>query len=240
MAKKAGKKSLAQLEERLGYKFKDTGRLRHALSHSSALDAGIVEETNQRLEFLGDRVLGLVMAEWLMEDFPQAEEGELAMRLNALVRKEACAQVAEAVDLGAHLLLGTSEQRGGGRKKLAILGDACEAVIAAIYIDGGYEAAKTFIRSQWAGMASLPEHARPDAKTTLQEWAQGQGAGLPRYHEVAREGPAHAPVFTVEVRVKGVEPVEASGRNKRQAEQNAAETMLIGLGVWEAPSDENE
>ena len=234
MAKKAGKKSLAQLEDRLGYKFKDTGRLRHALSHSSALDAGIVEETNQRLEFLGDRVLGLVMAEWLMEDFPQAEEGELAMRFNALVRKETCAQVAAAVDLGEHLLLGTSEQRGGGRKKLAILGDACEAVIAAIYVDGGYEPARAFIRSHWADIASLPQHARPDPKTALQEWAQAQGGGLPRYQEVAREGPAHAPVFTIEVKVKGAEPTRASGSSKRQAEQNAAETMLIGLGVWEA------
>ena len=234
MTKKAGKKSLAQLEERLGYKFKDTGRLRHALSHSSALDAGIVEETNQRLEFLGDRVLGLVMAEWLMEDFPQAEEGELAMRLNALVRKEACAQVAEAVDLGPHLLLGTSEQRGGGRKKLAILGDACEAVIAAIYLDGGYDPAKAFIRTHWADMASLPHHARPDAKTALQEWAQARGSGLPRYQEIAREGPPHEPVFTIEVSIKGLDPVEATGSSKRQAEQNAAENMLIGLGVWEA------
>lgn len=234
MTKKAGKQNLAQLEERLGYKFKDTGRLRHALSHSSALDAGIVEQTNQRLEFLGDRVLGLVMAEWLMEDFPQAEEGELAMRLNALVRKEACAEVAEAVDLGPHLLLGTSEQRGGGRKKLAILGDACEAVIAAIYLDGGYEAARRFIRSHWEDMASLPEHARPDAKTALQEWAQAQGAGLPRYQEIEREGPPHAPVFTMEVSISGVEPAQATGTSKRQAEQNAAEAMLIGIGEWEA------
>lgn len=234
MTKKAGKKNLARLEESLGYNFKDTGRLRHALSHSSALDAGIVEQTNQRLEFLGDRVLGLVMAEWLMEDFPQAEEGELATRLNALVRKEACAEVAEAVDLGSYLLLGASEQKGGGRRKLAILGDACEAVIAAIYLDGGYEPARCFIRTHWAGMASLPEHARPDAKTALQEWAQAQGVGLPRYQEIEREGPPHAPVFTMQVSISGVDPVSATGSSKRQAEQNAAESMLIGIGEWEA------
>lgn len=228
--------SAPALEARLGHRFSDRSLLERALSHPSALERGSVALNNQRFEFLGDRVLGFVIAEWLVRQFPAAEEGELAVRYNALVRKEACAAAAERIDLGRHLVLGPGEERAGGREKAAILADACEAVIAALYLDGGLDAARRFIEAEWSHLVLEPTRLRSDAKTALQEWTQGQGRGIPAYKEVGREGPDHAPVFTVRVEIAGAAPTSGSGSSKRQAEQAAAQTMLIREGIW----NENE
>jgi ribonuclease-3 len=221
---------LAALEERLGHHFSDSSLLRLALSHAS-----LGELSNERLEFLGDRVLGLIVAEKLYEDFPKMDEGGLAVRLNALVRKESCARVAEAAELGRHLAMAASEQGSGGRRKAAILAGACEAVMAALYLDGGMEAARRFVLRYWReGFADLAPDPR-DAKTSLQEWAQG--GALPQrvqpvYALKSREGPDHAPVFTVEVTLPGHAAEAGTGASKREAEQDAARRMLLSLGVW--------
>jgi ribonuclease-3 len=229
-----GGKGGRALEARLGHVFADASLLERALCHSSALDRAAAEASNQRLEFLGDRVLGLVMAEWLLRRFPQADEGELAVRYNALVRKEACAEIAAAIGLGLHLRLGAGEERAGGREKAAILADACEAVIAALYLDGGLDAARRFIEAEWAALVAAPARLPQDAKTVLQEWTQGKGRGVPAYEQVERTGPDHAPLFTVRATVKGLAPVTGTGASKRQAEQAAAREMLVREGVWSA------
>jgi ribonuclease-3 len=208
----------ASLQKRLGHEFADTSLLVRALTHPSAGASNY-----QRFEFLGDRVLGLVIARWLLELFPQADEGELAIRYNALVRKEACADVAERIGLGEHVIMGGGEEKAGGRKKPAILGDVCEAVIAALYLDGGLEVARGLIEAEWV---------HQDAKTALQEWAQARGHPVPSYNLTGRTGPDHAPEFTVEVQAGREAPLRAKGSSKRQAEQAAAQAMLEMLGVW--------
>ena len=222
---------MRDLEDHLGHFFKDKDLLKRALTHASA-DA---RASNERLEFLGDRVLGLVIADKLHALFPQDSEGALALKLNALVRKEACAQAAEAAHLDAHLILAASEAGSGGRKKAVILAGACEAVIAALYLDGGMEAARAFILRYWDGQFGALNDDMRDAKTALQEWAQARkGGGGPAYKLVSREGPDHAPVFVIEARVSGAEPVIGQGRSKREAEQAAAKALLESLGVWKA------
>lgn len=217
----------AKLEARLAHDFKDLGLLARALTHPSADGP-----TYQRFEFLGDRVLGLVIAAWLLRDFPHADEGELAIRYNALVRKEACAEVAERIDLGRYIVMGAGEEKAGGRRKSAILADACEAVIAALYLDGGLEAAARFIEAEWSYLVEKSSEIPRDAKTALQEWAQGRGEGVPKYALIARTGPDHAPAFTVEVTAGTAKPLQGRGNSKRQAEQAAARAMLEALGVW--------
>ncbi|MEQ8325767.1 MAG: ribonuclease III [Parvibaculum sp.] len=217
----------ARLEARLAHEFKDMGLIKRALTHPSAEGADY-----QRFEFLGDRVLGLVIAGRLLRDFPQADEGELAIRYNALVRKEACAEVAERIGLGEHIVMGAGEVKAGGRRKSAILADACEAVIAALYLDGGLAAAQRFIEAEWAYLIEKSGEVQQDAKTALQEWAQGQGRPVPKYDLIDRTGPDHAPEFTVAVTVEGAKPLQAKGNSKRQAEQTAAQAMLEKLGVW--------
>src|SRR6476646_9103333 len=186
----------AELEQRLGHRFADRQLLARALTHSSAN----VLASNERLEFLGDRVLGLVIVEKLYRLFPQDTEGMLALKLNALVRKEACAAGAELAGLPDHLILASSEANSGGRKKAVILAGACEAVIAALYLDGGMEPARHFVERYWVeAFASLNADMR-DAKTALQEWAQsGSTKATPVYRLLGREGPDHAPRFVVEV-----------------------------------------
>ncbi|ABS64481.1 Ribonuclease III [Parvibaculum lavamentivorans DS-1] len=219
----------AALQVRLAHDFKDLGLLSRALTHPSADGANY-----QRFEFLGDRVLGLVIADWLLRDFPQADEGELAIRYNALVRKEACAEVAERIGLGACITMGAGEEKAGGRRKPAILADACEAVIAALYTDGGLQAARRFIETEWAYLVEKSSEIPQDAKTALQEWAQARGQGVPTYTLVGRSGPDHAPEFTVEVSAGKAKPLRAQGNSKRQAEQTAARALLEALGVWPA------
>jgi ribonuclease-3 len=213
--------------QRLGHDFSDAELLRHALTHSSF--SSVSRPDNQRLEFLGDRVLGLVMAQAVLEHDPDAREGLLAPRFNTLVRKETCADVAREIDLGAVLRLGKSEMATGGRRKMALLGDAMEAVIAAIYLDGGFEVAQAVVMRLWgARLDNVAEDAR-DPKTALQEWAQARGQTPPRYHEVARSGPDHAPIFTIEATMSDGASARAQARVKRQAEQEAARLLLHKL-----------
>ncbi|MDP4989827.1 MAG: ribonuclease III [Marivita lacus] len=215
---------LQALSERLGHRFERPELLVRAVTHSSR--AGANREDNQRLEFLGDRVLGLVMAEALLASDTGATEGQLAPRFNALVRKEACADVAREIDLGAALKLGRSEMLSGGRRKQALLGDAMEAVIAAVYLDAGFDAAKTLVLRLWGQRIGSVEDDARDAKTALQEWAQARTMPPPSYVELSRDGPDHAPVFVIEVRLADGQSAKAKAGSKRLAEQAAAKTLL--------------
>jgi ribonuclease-3 len=195
-----------------------------AVTHASIGSA--TRPDNQRLEFLGDRVLGLVMAEALLAADKGAREGQLAPRFNALVRKETCAEVAREIGLGDVLKLGRSEMLTGGRRKDALLGDAMEAVIAAVFQDAGFDAARTLILRLWGGRIAAVEPDARDAKTSLQEWAQARGMPPPVYEETGRSGPDHAPVFTVQVSLTSGEAAEATAGSKRVAEQAAARMLL--------------
>jgi ribonuclease-3 len=218
---------ISQFMTRLGYDFKSVELLVRALTHASISTP--TRPDNQRLEFLGDRVLGLVMSEALFFADTAAAEGLLAPRFNALVRKETCADVARQIDLGAVLKLGRSEMMTGGRRKEALLGDAMEAVIAAVYLDGGFEAARDLVLRLWdKRIDGVAEDAR-DAKTSLQEWAQARGLPPPKYSIIERTGPDHAPVFTIEAQLVTGESERATAGAKRQAEQAAAKALLTRL-----------
>ena len=220
---------LIAFQSRLGYRFQDARLLRTALTHSSMSGPG--REDNQRLEFLGDRVLGLVMAEALLARDTSASEGQLAPRFNALVRKETCADIARELDIGAALKLGRSEQKSGGRRKQALLGDAMEGVIAAVYLDGGFEVAQNLVLKLWGTRVENVEEDARDPKTSLQEWAQARGMTPPAYEQLSRTGPDHAPEFTIEVRLQSGETEQATAGSKRQAEQMAAKTLLTSLAT---------
>lgn len=212
---------------RIGHVFADPSLLIEAVTHPSM--AGPARSDNQRLEFLGDRVLGLVISEALLAHDKAAREGQLAPRFNALVRKETCADVARQIDLGAVLRLGRSEMLSGGRRKNALLGDAMEAVIAAVYLDGGYAPARAMVLQLWGDrLTSVAADAR-DAKTALQEWAQARGMAPPVYAETARSGPDHAPVFEITATLENGKAASASAGSKRQAEQAAARDLLSVL-----------
>ncbi|WP_045391858.1 ribonuclease III [Falsirhodobacter sp. alg1] len=218
---------LRALQDRLGYEFKNPEYLLRALTHAS-ISSG-TRPSNERLEFVGDRVLGLTIAEALFRADRTAAEGQLAPRFNALVRKETCADVARATGVGEALKLGRSEMMSGGRRKEALLGDAMEAVIAAIYLDAGFEVARDTILRLWGDRIALAAtHAR-DAKTALQEWAQARGQQPPRYTELDRSGPDHEPVFIVEAHLDTGETERASARTKRAAEQAAAKALLARM-----------
>lgn len=219
------------LEATIGYRFRDSALLDRALTHISALKGQGRTGSYQRLEFLGDHVLGLVISEMLFASFPKADEGELSRRLADLVRRETCAEVARAIDLGAALRLGASEARAGGRSKAAILADVCESLIGAIFLDGGYDAARAFVEQFWAERMRKPVRPLRDPKTVLQEWAQGRGLPTPAYKEVERTGPHHDPVFRVAVSLPDRAPAEGKGRSKRAAEQAAAAALLAREGV---------
>ncbi|WP_022702542.1 ribonuclease III [Pseudorhodobacter ferrugineus] len=218
---------LRAFESRLGHSFKSPEILVEAVTHASL--SSPTRPDNQRLEFLGDRVLGLVMAEALLTADTGAAEGQLAPRFNAMVRKETCADVAREIGLGDVLKLGRSEMMSGGRRKEALLGDALEAIIAAVYVDAGFDAARSLITRLWADrIASVKQDAR-DPKTALQEWAQARGMTPPRYTEQARSGPDHQPVFTVMVQLDNTESETASAGTKRAAEQAAARALLARM-----------
>jgi len=221
-----------ELEKALGHRFKNQQLIEVALTHASMRGGKAQKSDNERLEFIGDRVLGLVIADVLIEQFPAASEGELARRFNRLVRGEACARVAKALGIGAHLILSESEAGSGGRAKATILADAMEAILGAVFLDSGFEAARSVVRKLWASQSEQqPASAGPDAKSALQEWAQGKGLALPEYIEVSRKGPDHAPRFTSEVRIVGCEPARGEGASKRAAEQSAARSLLEREGV---------
>ncbi len=228
-----GPSALAGLEERLRYRFRDAALLERALTHASVLDgkAEASEAVYERLEFLGDRVLSLVIAELLFEAFPRAPEGELHRRHAALVRKETCVEVALTVGLGADLRLGSGELQSGGRGKSTILGDVCEAVIGAIYLDGGLEPARRFVETHWRDRLRSASRAPRDAKTTLQEWVQARGLPTPTYAIADQSGPQHAPRFLVTVAISGLASARGEGSSRREAEQAAAAAVLAREGV---------
>jgi len=222
----------ADFEERIGYRFRDPAPLEQALTHISAL-TGMRNRAGsyQRLEFLGDHVLGLVVSDMLFRAFPKADEGEMSRRLADLVRKEACADVARTIELGEAIRIGASEANAGGRSRTAILADVCEALIGAIFVDGGYAAASAFIERLWGTRMRAPARPLRDSKTALQEWAQARGLPTPAYREVERKGPDHDPEFRVMVELPHLTPAEGLGRSKRAAEQAAAAAMLSHAGV---------
>lgn len=238
----ARKSTHKQLQTRISYRFSNTALLQEALTHASATYGQAHIADYQRLEFLGDRVLGLAIAEQLYQNFPGAPEGELAIRLNALVKKETCAAVARELDLGPFIVLGDSEALAGGRRKDTILADICEALLGAVYLDGGWEVARQFVYAHWATQVAL-ELAKPvgkkDPKTALQEWVQGEGKVKvpPRYVLVENSGPDHAPSFVYEVRVEGLEPERGNGPSRKAAEQAAAAALLKREGVWNADNE---
>ncbi len=220
-------RAMAEAAKRLGHDFAEPALLVEALTHPSV--GGLRD--NQRLEFLGDRVLGLVIAEALLREDPDAPEGALAPRFNALVRKETCAEIARTIDLGAALRMGRSEMISGGRRKQALLGDAMEAVIAAIYLDGGLEAACTVVLDLWGERIAGVRGLGRDAKTALQEWAQARRMPPPVYLDLDRRGPDHAPVFSVEARLADGRAATAEAASKRAAQQAAAGALLAQVEV---------
>lgn len=225
-------KGLKLLQERIGYAFNDTALLEKAVIHASARETRRGEDDNERLEFLGDRVLALTIAELLYGAFPDAPEGELAKRFNRLVRRETCALVAREMRLGEHLVLSTSEKTAGGGSNVNILGDACEALLGAVFLDGGFAAARQLVLQYWTPLLPAETEVSSDPKTALQEWAQGHRLKLPRYLEVSRSGPDHDPFFVMEVVVERLEPQRGEGNSKRMAERNAAAALLVREGVW--------
>ena len=218
--------SAARYEEiagRLGYRFKDRALLSRALTHASSKGK---RGDYERLEFLGDRVLGLVVAEHLFKAHPEESEGFMSAHHSALVRGEACAAAGLAIGLETIIEMGASERSKGMHLNTTVLGDVMEALIAAIYLDGGLDAARGFILYNWQGMLAGPKTAEKDAKTFLQEWALARALPIPAYRIISRDGPEHQPVFVVSVDVSGKEPARGTGRSKRLAEQDAAGAFL--------------
>ncbi len=226
-------KPLGELEQRLGHRFSSQDLLLQAVTHSSAIaPSKRTAKSYQRLEFLGDRVLGLVVADLLHTRMPAANEGDLSRALNALVRKETCAEVARDIGVGPYLQLGDAEARTGGAEKSAILADVTEALIGAIFLDAGFEVAATFVTREFGSRIDPSATRRADAKTALQEWAQGRGLEPPSYEELERTGPDHAPSFIIAVVVTGFAPAQAEGSSKKLAEHQAAEAFLIRENIW--------
>jgi len=231
-ASRRRRRATADFEKRIGYRFNNPALLEQALTHISALTGARNRAGSyQRLEFLGDHVLGLVVSDMLFRAFAKADEGEMSRRLADLVRKEACADVGRAIDLGAAIRLGSSEANAGGRSRMAILADVCEAMIGAVFVDGGYPAAAALIERLWSERMRTPARPLRDSKTVLQEWAQARGLPTPAYREVERRGPDHNPEFRVTVELPNLAPAEGLGRSKRAAEQAAAAAMLTHAGV---------
>lgn len=220
-----------ELETALGYRFRTVALLEEALTHASVRGSKSTRSDNERLEFIGDRVLGLAIAELLISKFPKATEGELARLFNRLVRGEACAKVGRAINLGKFVVLSDSEADSGGREKATILADAVEALLGAVFLDGGFDKSRGVVQKLWSTLSDHPAEPPVDAKSALQEWAQAQGLALPRYTVVARKGPDHAPSFTSEVLIAGKPPAQGEGASKRVAEQAAARALLQREGV---------
>ncbi len=224
------KPAIAALQKRLGYNFKTQELLLEAMTHASSETQSAGLANNERLEFLGDRVLGLLTADALAKKFPEANEGDLALRLNALVRRETLAEIAVEMGLGKCLVLSGGEDQSGGREKPALLADACEALIAALYRDGGMRAAKAVFDQFWLPYFDRVAKTPKDPKTFLQEWTQSRNLGTPRYDMVARMGPDHAPQFALDVVLDNGDKARGTGGSKREAEQAAATAMLEKLG----------
>ena len=236
MSRHAGRADKSGLEASLGHRFATPDLLGRALTHISGVaGASARAGSYQRLEFLGDRVLGLAVSAMLYAEFPHATEGELSRRLADLVRRESCAEVAAFWDVGPYLRLGPGEVQSGGRGRQAILADVCEALIGAVFLDAGFDAAAALVRRAWEPRMLSPRRALQDSKTALQEWAQAQGKPTPVYSETDRSGPAHAPRFVVTVSVEGCVPADGVGTSKRLAEQDAAEGFMRREGFGPVP-----
>ena len=230
--------AVAALARKLGHDFRDQSLLDQALTHASVGEGaerdarGRLFLDNQRMEFLGDRVLGLLVAERLMRDLPNADEGEMSSRLHALVDKGACARAAESLGVGDAMRLSPGEAKQGGRRREGVLGDAMEAILAAIWLDGGMDAARAVFERAWAAELAAPARkSLTNPKSALQEWALGQGKPLPVYRIVERTGSDHAPTFSVEASVAGYAPLTAQGRSRQDAEKAAAIGLLQREGV---------
>ena len=222
---------VAALTARLPHRFRRPDLLHHALTHRSVADPRRkMLDSNERLEFVGDRVLALVMAEWLAERFPREREGDLGKRLAVLVAQDSLAKVAQTLGLGAALRVTPNEERTGVRERPSVLADALEALLGAIYLDGGLEPARALIRREWDAALEAPVRPPVSAKSRLQEWTLGRGLGLPEYMMTSASGPSHNPVFLVRVLAAGME-AEGSGETKRAAEQAAAARLLAQLGA---------
>ena len=224
------------LQQVIGYRFARRELLQEALTHPSALVTErhsqrrkLVKRGYERLEFLGDRVLGLVVADLLWRRFEDEPEGDLTRRHTHLVRREALARVAEAIELGPHLVLSRAEAAAGAAGNPGILADACEALIASIFVDGGFAAASSFVRRFWEPLIDQMEEPPRDPKTALQEWAQARGLALPAYELVSTSGPDHSPLFTVAASVAGGDRATATATSKRLAEARAAAGLLSRL-----------
>ncbi|MER2265850.1 ribonuclease III [Methylobacterium oxalidis] len=231
------KPPLSDLEERLGHAFADPELLTRALTHVSKATGRT--GSYQRLEFLGDRVLGLAIADLLYRAFPEADEGELSRRLAGLVRRETCAAVATAWDVGPHLVLGPGEVMGGGRRNQTILADVCESILGAVFLDAGFERARDLVEAAFRPGEKTGAPRGRDAKSALQEWAMGRGLPIPVYEVVERSGPDHAPRFRIAVQVEGVEPGYGEGTSKRLAEQEAARSVLAREGIGAGSPETN-
>jgi len=237
-AKSAANAATSAIEERIGHKFVDANLLVTAMTHVSALKPSRKRgESYQRLEFLGDHVLGLIVSDMLYRSFPNADEGEMSKRLADLVRKESCADVAKSLGLADDIKLGAVGAGAGVRLRKSVLGDICEAVIGAVYLDGGFQAASEFVERNWTERMKKPRQPLRDPKTVLQEWAQGKGLPTPVYREVERTGPHHDPQFRVAVDLPGLAPAEGVGGSKRAAEKVAASVMIEREGVAGGSND---
>lgn len=217
--------SLCALESSVGHTFSDRSYIVMALTHRSSV-IHKKDPTNERLEFLGDRVLGLVVADMLYRAFPEENEGDLARRFAALVSRESLARVAQCIQLDHFLILSPGEEHAGGRKKTALWANACEALIGALYMDAGLEGASSFVQRYWEPLMGEAKQPPKDFRTSLQEWAQKRGLPLPVYDVVSAEGPDHSPRFVVRVTVEGRPPQTAEGATKKEASQAAARCLL--------------
>jgi len=229
------KPDLVALERRIGHGFRDRELLTRALTHMSAA-GGAYAKSYQRLEFLGDRVLGLAISDMLFAAFPKASEGDLSRRMSELVRKETCADVAAAWELGAHLKLGGGEAHSGMRRNRSVLADLCEAVIGAVFLDAGYPAARAVVERGFGARLTAPSKPPTNPKASLQEWTLGRRLGTPVYEQVEQIGPDHAPHFRIAVTVEGLAGAVGQGSSKRAAEQDAAQALLLREGIW-APDE---
>jgi ribonuclease-3 len=223
---------LAELEDRIGHVFTDRELLTRALTHTSKATGR--NGSYQRLEFLGDRVLGLAVAEGLYAALPDADEGDLSRQLAGLVRRETCAGIAADWGVGPHLILGQGEVMGGGRRNPTILADVCEAILGAIYLDAGFSTARAIVEAHFRPAEPGNAPRGRDAKSTLQEWAMSRSLPIPTYAVVERKGPDHAPHFRMAVQVEGLEPGYGEGASKRVAEQAAAGALIAREGITAA------
>ena len=217
---------IKNISEIIKYNFKNVQLLNEALTHPSIISKNSIKFNYERLEFLGDAILNMVISEMLFNIFPKDTEGSLAKKKTALVCGNKLVEVAQSINLGQFIIMSDGERSCGGANNCSNLENALEALIGAIYLDGGLKAAKKFIHSFWKHSAQHMSNPPQDAKTILQEWVQGKGLPAPTYHTIDKSGPDHNPIFTVELRIPSYEAVQAVGNNKKVAEQKAASLML--------------